>query len=151
KEIEKQSHQATEAKQKLLKTIEVEKTKRLQQAKRVQEHEQHMKQVRQQVDSISERLNTVKIQLSRLDTQYETVKDRLEEEYGLRPNELQIESSDIPLLRKTVEDCKQQLAKIGPVNPNAIQEFEEVSKRHEFLQSQRNDLVEAKNTLQEAM
>ncbi|WP_303968755.1 chromosome segregation protein SMC [Sporosarcina ureae] len=150
-EIEKQSHQATEAKQKLLKTIEVEKTKRLQQAKRVQEHEQHMKKVRRQVDSISERLNTVKIQLSRLDTQYEIVKDRLEEEYGLRPNELQIESSDIPLLRKTVEDCKQQLAKIGPVNPNAIQEFQEVSERHEFLQSQRNDLVEAKNTLQEAM
>ncbi|PIC71775.1 chromosome segregation protein SMC [Sporosarcina sp. P16b] len=150
-EIEKQSQQANDTKRHLQQTIEIEKAKRVQQATRVRDHEERIKMIRQQAGIISERLNTLRIQLSRLETQFETVKDRLDEEYGLRPNELHFESLDIPLLRKTVEDCKQQLAIIGPVNPNAIQEFEEVSERHEFLQSQRNDLVEAKNTLQEAM
>ena len=40
---------------------------------------------------------------------------------------------------------------MGPVNPGAIEEFKEVSERHDFLTEQRNDFLEAKNTLQEAM
>ncbi|ARK25740.1 chromosome segregation protein SMC [Sporosarcina sp. P37] len=150
-EIEKHSQEANEAKQQIQQQIEAERTKRSGQVQRVQSHEQQMKQLRQQAGTVAERLNTVKVQLSRLETQYETVIERLDEEYGLRPNELQSDTPDIPQLRKTVDECKQRLAAIGPVNPNAIQEFEEVSGRHQFLQSQRNDLLEAKNTLQEAM
>ena len=150
-EIEQQSRQADEAKHQLQKKIEMRKNQRLEQAKRVREHEEHMKETRRHAETISQRLNACRIQLSRFETQYETIKERLEEEYGLRPDELQIETPDVPMLRETVDACKRKLATIGPVNPNAIQEFEEVSERHLFLQSQRNDLVEAKNTLQEAM
>ena len=150
-EIESLSQQAVKAKHKIQQLLDTERQKRTLQAQQVLEHERQIKQLRQQVSTVSDRLNTLKIQLSRLEAQYEAVTDRLDEEYGLRPNELQIEALDIPKLRETVEQCKQQLAAIGPVNPHAIQEFEEVSARHHFLQSQRNDLVEAKNTLQEAM
>ena len=150
-EIASASRQAVKEKQHIQQTIEAKRQERTVQAHQVSEHEQQIKQLRHKMSEASERLHTLKIQLSRLETQYEVITNRLDEEYGLRPNELRIEAQDIPQLRKLVEECKAQLVAIGPVNPHAIQEFEEVSERHQFLQSQRNDLIEAKNTLQEAM
>jgi chromosome segregation protein len=40
-----------------------------------------------------------------------------------------------------------QLEKLGPVNPLAVEEHEEETKRLDFLTTQRNDLSEAKNKL----
>ncbi|EGQ27339.1 cell division protein Smc [Sporosarcina newyorkensis 2681] len=151
-EIEANMKQSNTAKLQLEETIEVERAKRLQQTELVNQHESQLKLLRQQVHTINDRLNTVKIQLSRLETQHETVTNRLDEEYGLLPDTAYLtDETDIPQLRTAVDSYKQQLADLGPVNPNAIQEFEEVSERHQFLSAQRNDLVEARNTLQEAM
>ena len=55
------------------------------------------------------------------------------------------------LTREKVETIKQDLSALGPVNPGSIEEFKEVAQRHDFLTEQRNDLLEAKNTLHEAM
>ncbi|PIC65660.1 chromosome segregation protein SMC [Sporosarcina sp. P13] len=151
-EIDRQMKQSQVEKQQLEKTIEQSRTKRLQHAEIVHQHEQQMKQLRLQLLSITERLNAVRIQLSRLETQLETVTKRLDDEYGLHPNAIHLtEEIDVPQLRMAVEQYKRQLTALGPVNPHAIQEFEEVFERHKFLSTQRNDLVEAKNTLQEAM
>ena len=54
-------------------------------------------------------------------------------------------------IREKLSKLKHELSAIGPVNPGAIAEFAEVSDRHGFLTAQRNDLVDAKNTLEEAM
>ncbi|WP_301108939.1 chromosome segregation protein SMC [Sporosarcina sp.] len=151
-EIDQRMKESMTAKQQLEETILIERTKRLEQTEVVARHEQQMKQLRVQVQTVSEQVNTVKIQLSRLEAQYEYVTNRLDEEYGLRPDSSFIEESmDAEALRLAVDQFKQQLADLGPVNPNAIQEFEEVSERHQFLTAQRNDLVEARDTLQEAM
>ena len=52
---------------------------------------------------------------------------------------------------KKWKQLKQDLSALGPVNPGSIEEFKEVSERHDFFTEQRNDLLEAKNTLHEAM
>ncbi|WP_194841473.1 chromosome segregation protein SMC [Sporosarcina obsidiansis] len=151
-EIDLHMKQSNAAKQQLEEMIDVERGKRLQQAELVIQHEQQMKQFRQQANTINERLSEVKVQLSRLETQCEMVINRLDEEYGLRPDSAYLtDSLDLSQLRMAVEKYKQQLEDLGPVNPNAIQEFDVVSERHQFLSAQRNDLVEARNTLQEAM
>lgn len=46
---------------------------------------------------------------------------------------------------------KQSIEELGPVNLTAIDEFERVQERHAFLTEQRNDLLEAKETLHEAI
>ena len=46
-----------------------------------------------------------------------------------------------------VAELRQKLESIGPVNLDAIQEFEELEQRHEFLETQHNDLVRSKEEL----
>ena len=46
-----------------------------------------------------------------------------------------------------VGDLRQKLESIGPVNLDAIQEFEELEERHNFLDSQHADLVRSKEEL----
>ncbi len=101
-------------------------------------------------DTIST-LNAVSVSVSRLEVKYEAVTQRLLDEYGLYPDGVIADDFDEQLTREKVEDLKRRLASLGPVNPGAVEEFTEVSERHIFLTDQRNDLIEAKNTLHEAM
>lgn len=50
-----------------------------------------------------------------------------------------------------VGDLRQKLEGIGPVNLEAIQEFEELEERHNFLENQYNDLVRSKEELLEVI
>ena len=54
---------------------------------------------------------------------------------------------DDDTLRSEVEQLRAQLESLGVVNPLAIEEHEEETKRLDFLTSQRADLAEAKNSL----
>jgi chromosome segregation protein len=96
-------------------------------------------------------LNAVSVSLSRLEVKYEAVTQRLLDDYGLYPDRIIADDFNESKTREKVETLKHELAALGPVNPGAIAEFEEVSERHVFLNEQRNDLLEAKTTLHEAM
>ena len=47
-----------------------------------------------------------------------------------------------------MKGLKHQLDKLGPVNPNALQEYEDMAARHAFLEKQATDLQEARANLQ---
>lgn len=49
--------------------------------------------------------------------------------------------------RKIVDKCKLEIKKLGDVNVGAIEEYQRVSERHEFLINQRNDLINAEDTI----
>jgi chromosome segregation protein len=62
--------------------------------------------------------------------------------------------SKLPLIRKLpegVEDeikrLRAQLRRVGPINPNAREDYKEVSQRYDFLQEQSSDLVDASDSL----
>lgn len=46
-----------------------------------------------------------------------------------------------------LKDLKERLSKIGEVNLSAIEEYKQTSERYEFLTTQQNDLIEAKDQL----
>ena len=56
---------------------------------------------------------------------------------------------DEDIARKSVNEYKRILKDIGPVNVGAIEEYEKVSTRYEFLKKQSTDLEEASNSLME--
>ena len=56
---------------------------------------------------------------------------------------------DIDIARNKVNSLKRQLKEIGNVNLDSIEEFETVNERYLFLNSQRDDLTKAENTLLE--
>ena len=74
-----------------------------------------------------------------LNADYEMTYEKAKEEYAL---DINIEEA-----RNLVNKYKSKLKNIGMVNVLAIDEFKEVNERYEFLTSQRDDLLHAKETL----
>ncbi|HSJ01739.1 MAG TPA: hypothetical protein VK956_04760, partial [Verrucomicrobium sp.] len=54
---------------------------------------------------------------------------------------------DWDLVQEIVNELRQRLESMGPVNLDAIQEFEELEQRHIFLETQHGDLVKSKDEL----
>lgn len=52
---------------------------------------------------------------------------------------------------KALKENKEKISKIGDVNLSAIEEFDETSKRYEFLKAQQDDLNEAKEQLRKVI
>ena len=77
--------------------------------------------------------------LNILNSEYEITYEKAREEYLLE--------TSIDDARREVNGYKNKLKDIGMVNILAIEEFEEVNSRYEFLTNQRNDLFNAKDTL----
>ena len=58
---------------------------------------------------------------------------------------------DWDFVTSVVGELRQRLESVGPVNLDAIQEFEELEERHNFLDTQHNDLVRSKEELLEVI
>lgn len=150
-EIDERIETAIYEKNKMVTEIAVQKEQRAKLVKVIEEKVDILKKLRESIQHSSDRLNGVTVSLSRLEVKYDSVTSRLLNDYGLYPDFGALGEFDEKAIRERVSDLKHELAAIGPVNPGAISEFAEVSERHSFLTEQRNDLVDAKHTLQEAM
>ncbi|WP_252503632.1 chromosome segregation protein SMC [Sporosarcina sp. Marseille-Q4943] len=128
-----------------------ERNKRIQVASELEKQEEILKSLRHDEGKAVSSLNEINVAVSRLEVKYEAITNRLLDEYGLYPDFESESDFDVEATRNRVEQLKSEIESIGSVNPSAIQEFKEVSERHAFLTEQRNDLLEAKNTLNEAM
>jgi len=87
--------------------------------------------------------NEVKLDnyLNTLNEDYELTYEKARDNYSL---EVSVEEA-----RNMVSTYKNNIKRLGMVNLAAIDEYKRVSERYEFLTSQRNDLVNAKETLLE--
>ncbi|QUW21847.1 chromosome segregation protein SMC [Sporosarcina sp. Marseille-Q4063] len=150
-EISNQIEQAIAKKEAVETAIIKYRENRLKQTASIVEKEEVLRDLRSNVEKMNIKHNNVTIELSRLEVKYEAITGRLLNEYGLRPDFSATIEFDEQAVREKLIRLKQELADIGPVNPGAINEYKEVSERHEFLTAQRNDLLEAKQTLQVAM
>lgn len=63
------------------------------------------------------------------------------------PDEILASDIDWDFVESSVTDLKQRLDSMGPVNLDAIKEFEELEERHNFLQRENDDLANAKSEL----
>ncbi len=110
-------------------------------------------------DELSEQLSQLDKELFRLNAQ----KERLEEardssisylwdEYEMTPSEakgftLQEVEEDRQVLKRQINQLKDQIRKLGPVNVNAIEEYKSVQERYTFLSTQHEDLVKSEERL----
>ncbi|WP_010286468.1 chromosome segregation protein SMC [Kurthia massiliensis] len=94
------------------------------------------------------------VKMNRIDVTRHKQIEQLEQDYNLTYQEALLEEMvdvDIDTARRKVKLLRQSIEELGDVNVLAIEEYKTVSERHEFLTSQRNDLLEAKDTLHEAI
>ncbi|MCM3756687.1 chromosome segregation protein SMC [Sporosarcina aquimarina] len=127
------------------------RTERDQLARSCDEQETTLKQLSDQIRNISSELGNLNVTFSRNEVKLESVLIRLLEDYGLHPDYEVPKDFNASGVRARVEQLKREVESLGPVNPGAVEEYKEVLERHTFLTDQRNDLLEAKTTLEEAM
>lgn len=151
KEIAQRIEQAVQDKKELEIAILAERKTRKDCAAYMDEKEAVLRKERAILDAVSVKYNKASIELSRYEVNYETIIHNLYTEYGLSPDFDAPLLSDEQSMREKLLNIQRELAEMGPINPNAIAEYKEVSERYEFLSEQRNDLLEAKHTLQDAM
>lgn len=96
------------------------------------------------LSEIKDRLNELKLQLAGM-------KERLHVEFRINLDDIldQPRSNEIPAeeLQDKCDRMKKRLENLGEVNPTAIEAFQEMKKRYEFILEQKNDLVSAKDSL----
>ncbi len=77
--------------------------------------------------------------------------DKLWDSYELSRSaaqQLRKSVEDMPAATKRITELKREIGRLGSVNIGAIEEYERVSERYEFLASQRDDVEKAKRELQ---
>jgi chromosome segregation protein len=95
-------------------------------------------------------LKELEIKVNRLDVKLDMLLNTLNEEYTMtfeKAKKEYILVIDENEARKKVNSLKSTIRDLGVVNIAAIEEYERVSKRYEFLINQKNDLFKAENTL----
>ncbi len=97
-------------------------------------------------------LKELEITNSKMDIKLDNYLNTLNEEYELTFEKAKANYSlevSLDEARTLVATYKNNIKRIGMVNLAAIDEYKRVSERYEFLTSQRNDLINAKETLLE--
>ena len=102
------------------------------------------------VRNLEEKKKTLEIESSKMSVKMDNLLNILSETYQMTFEKAKanyVLEEDIDVARKNVNSYKKELKEIGIVNLGAIEEYERVSKRYEFLTKQDNDLEEAITTL----
>ena len=97
-------------------------------------------------------LKDLEIKVNRADVKLDNLLNTLTEDYSMtfdKAKENYFLDMDVKEARSLVDKCKLEIKKLGEVNVGAIEEYERVSKRYEFLSGQKEDLLKAENTILE--
>ena len=117
------------------------------------EHE--LDEVRRGALALREQLHVAELRHSELSGKKTSIRERLETEWRKPLDELLSAVEPLDLsdeeLRAEAAVLREQADALGPVNPLAIEEHDEESKRLEFLTMQRADLSAAKASLHQAI
>ncbi len=117
----------------------------------ISEHESKISRQRREKEQAETLLNSIREQLNEMKLQVAGMKERLSVEFRVnlddilqeeRKNELSIEE-----LNSETERLKKRLDNMGEINPTAIEAFNEIKVRHDFIVEQKTDLENARDTL----
>ncbi len=95
---------------------------------------------------LQNQLNETKLEMT-------SVKERLSVEFSvdldaILREEVEVEDErSVEELQEAVIKKRDKLEKMGPINPMAMEAYDEIKERHTFITEQKNDLVEAKDSL----
>ncbi|MDZ4661778.1 MAG: chromosome segregation protein SMC [Pseudomonadota bacterium] len=100
-------------------------------------------------------LSELQLKHEQLTLQEKYLADQILERYNVslseRAQEFSCREGDLESARTQLAEFKEKLAAIGEVNVSAIEEFDELIKRNEFLNKQHEDLVSSKDQLRKVI
>lgn len=114
----------------------------------------HLEQARQQNEEWIRKQTRAEATKEKITDRLRYLQGQLTEEYQISYTEALEQANqleDLSVAEQEVKDLEKSIRSLGPVNLNAIEQFDEVHERLEFLNSQRDDILSAKNLLLETM
>lgn len=145
----------------LIKSYEEEKTGRTFEIDRITEErriiEEELSDIINQITDINknilllqEEFNKIEVRKAKAESEMEAIQNRMWDEYELTYTnalELRKDIGSIPQAQKTINEIRNQIRDLGPVNVAAIDEYVKTKERFEFMSTQRNDMEQAKDKL----
>jgi chromosome segregation protein len=121
----------------------------------IRDQEKKSETLREEIDLLKEKISRARMEESeikfKMDNLVEMVKERanmnLTEIYG----EYLEDNFSAKETRENLDNLKMRRDKLGDVNLTAIQEHEALKERHEFVQSQRQDLLNSMDSIMKAI
>ena len=117
---------------------------------RLTEIEEMLRTTRQQLDSARDRRAELAAQAAKLQSDLQHLSDTCLNELNIERPVLLADTTIVPLTGEELaaedqahREMRARLDAMGPVNMMALEEYKDTSERHQFLQTQRKDLIDA--------
>ncbi|MEZ7552046.1 chromosome segregation protein SMC [Streptococcus pseudopneumoniae] len=114
----------------------------------------HLDQARQQNEEWIRKQTRAEAKKEKVSERLRHLQSQLTDQYQISYTEAlekAHELENLNLAEQEVKDLEKAIRSLGPVNLDAIEQYEEVHSRLDFLNSQRNDILSAKNLLLETI
>ena len=114
----------------------------------------HLEQARQQNEEWIRKQTRAEATKEKITDRLRYLQGQLTEEYQISYTEALEQANpleDLAVAAQDVKDLEKAIRSLGPVNLDAIEQFDEVHERLKFLNSQRDDILSAKNLLLETI
>jgi chromosome segregation protein len=115
------------------------------------ERESGLRQTIKEKEQVDQLLGAIKDKLNELKLHLAGMKERLSVEFRINLDDIIDEprtgEASVEAFQEKADRMKKRLENLGEVNPTAIEAFQEMKKRYEFILEQKNDLVNAKESL----
>jgi chromosome segregation protein len=116
----------------------------------ISELEKQQNTFRKEREAVSDNIHSSEMILSEIGMKVTNLQNNIQENYNLTIELKQFddpETFDFKQRTEEVHALKQQIRNLGPINLLAYSEFEEEKERFEFLNKQRNDLLESEKDI----
>ena len=117
----------------------------------IQKQEELIRKYQKEEAEVLQKLNDLKDQTTELKIELNTLKERLSVEFKTDINNLLDSSPSEDISKNELEDKVEKIRKrvegFGEINPMAMEAYDEMQKRNEFINEQRDDLIKAKESL----
>lgn len=126
-------------------------TKRL----NIREFEDEVREERKKKEDLEAQKNEVKERVTEIRIELNGLKERMQVEFEVDISDLDEEDLfeggsdkfDPDKINSDMLALRLRLQKYGEINPMAVEAFDEMKERHDFIDGQRNDLIDARKTL----
>ena len=111
-----------------------------------------LKNINENISKLEKAENDNSLSISKLELRKENIIEKLSSDYKLSLEQaylLEQEIENIKLAKERIKNFKKDIKDLGNINLNSIEEYKRVNSRLEFMETQRNDLIDSKGNLEE--
>ena len=116
--------------------------------------QRNLKEIENNINTFEKEINALDIDYTKYSVQVENYNSRLLEDYEMNYAEAlnyKVHIEDMAEAKKNIRKLKNNIKNLGTVNLGAVEEYKNLKERLEFIQTQKEDLISAKNGLKEVI